>query len=240
MIELSAIVNPDRASVALVLDPGGASVSSVMRHDANGIRPVRFPAGTFPTTRAIQVDDWEAALSGAVTYRAGDASARVTLNGTGPWLTPPRAPSASVPLLSVIGYDAARSSSSSVTNLAGGGSTVKLGLMGDRSGTFTVLCMDHAVTAHLEDLLARYPQQLLRVPEHESMDLYFITSGTKISTDPETGLWELGVEYVETAAPAEGLPTWTYAAVAAAYPTLSAAGSSYVSLAGLAVNDGAI
>lgn len=236
MTTISATVNADRASVALVLTPT-ESLASIMRTDANGVQPVRFPSGTFPTSRPVQVDDWEAALSGPVTYRAGDASARVTLDGTGPWLTPPRAPSASVRLVSVIGYDAARESTSTATPLANGSSVVKLGKMGLRTGAFEVLCADHAVAVHIEDLLARYPQQFLRVPEHVSMDLYFLVQGTKVATDPETGAWTLTVDYTETAAPAEGLPTWTYAALAAAYPDLGSASASYASLAGVAVND---
>lgn len=236
MTEISAAVNPDRASVALTLTPS-ESVASVMRHDSNGIQPVRFPSGTFPTTRAVQVDDWEASLAGPVTYRAGEASITVSLAGTGPWLTPPKTPSASVPLGSVIGYDAARSSSSAATPLASGASVVKLGAMGLRSGSFVVLCADHAVSAHLEDLLARYPMQLLRVPEHTSLDLYFLCTGTKVAVDAETGLWTLTVEYVETAIPTDGLPTWTYAALAAAYPDLGTASAAYSSLAGVATND---
>lgn len=239
MTTISATVNADRASVALVLTPT-ESVANVFRYDANGYRAVRFPSGTFPTSRAVQVDDWEAALSGPVTYRAGGEggpTARVTLDGTGPWLTPPRAPSASVRLVSVIGYDAARESTSTATPLANGSSVVKLGKMGLRTGAFEVLCADHAVAVHIEDLLARYPQQFLRVPEHVSMDLYFLVQGTKVATDPETGAWTLTVEYTETAAPVEGLPTWTYAALAAAYPDLGSASASYASLAGVAVND---
>lgn len=236
MTTISATVNPDRASVALVLAPS-ESVAAVMRHDANGVQPVRFPSGTFPTSRAVQVDDWEASLRGPVTYSAGGASARVELEGTGPWLTPPVAPSASVRLVSVNGYDAARTSTSSATLLANGGTVVKLGTLGRREGTFAVLCADHSVAAHVEDLLARYPQQLLRVPEHESLDLYFLCTGTKTTVDPETGLWELTVEYTETAIPAAGLPTWTYGALAAAYSSLGDASAAYSSLAALAVND---
>lgn len=236
MTKLTATVNPDRASVALVITPTSA-VSSVMRHDANGIHPVRFPGGTFPTSNVLQVDDWEAALAGTVTYSSGGASASVVLGAPGPWLVPPLRPSAALPLVAVSGYDAARSSSVAVHAVPGGDPVIALGSLGLRSGSFRVLCADHAVAAHLEDLLGRLPQQMLKVPEHSAMDLYFVSTGSKVSPDPDTGLWELTVEYVETAAPTEVLATWTYAALARAYPTLATAGSAYEDLDALARDD---
>lgn len=240
MTTITAKVNPDRASVTVTLSPDEV-VSSVMRHDANGIQPVRFPAGTFPTSRSVQVDDWEAALAGPVVYRSGTGSTQVILGGDSPWLTPPLTPSASVRLSSVLDYDGSRQSASTVSTLAGGGAVVKLGAMGPRTGTFTILCADHGVAAHLEDLLARYPQQLLRVPDHADLDLYFLCTGTKISpADKESGLWAVAVEYTQTQAPVAALPTWTYRSLASAYSTLAAASSAYSSLAGLAVNDGTL
>lgn len=239
MTTISATVNPDRASVSLAVVPTGP-ITSVLRHDSNGIQPVRFPAGTFPTSRALRVDDWEAALAGTVTYRVGGAESAtdsVVLDGTGPWLTPPLVPSAAVPLVTVLEYDGARTSSTSVNELAGGGSTVKMGTLGYRSGTFTVLVADSGVAAHLEDLLGRYPQQMLRLPERDSLDLYFITRGTKISLDNDTGRWTLDVEYTETGAPSSSLPTWTYDSLAAAYGTLATAAEFFPTLDALARND---
>lgn len=236
MTKISASVNPDRASVALVITPT-SSVSSVMRVDSNGIQPVRLPAGTFPTSNVIQVDDWEAALAGTVTYTSGGASVDVHLDASGPWLVPPLRPSAAVPLVAVSGYDAARSSASAVHQVPGGDPVIALGTLGLRSGSFKVLCADHSVASHLEDLLGRCPQQMLKVPEHSSLDLYFITTASKVTPDPETGLWELSVEYVETAPPAELLGTWTYASLARAYASLDAAGSAYEDLSSVARDD---
>lgn len=181
-----------------------ATVTELLRTDANGTAPVRVGAGVFPRTAALTVTDYEAALYGSVTYRAGNGSVTHRNEPALPCLVPLRQPAAGRTVQSVTAFSAARASLGTVhQGLDRPAPLVALGSLGLRSGSLGLWGETHAEVRALESLIDGAGVVMFKQSENQGQDLYFVALGTTVEPDGDEAAdgWVLRVEYQETARP---------------------------------------
>lgn len=200
-MNLTASFSSGGASVALTLTPSG-TVDGITRTDANGTAPVRVPEGTFPRTAALNLTDWEAALSGPVTYRAGGVSVQTQAGTVLPCLVPVLRPSLSRTLQEVTGYTAARASMTTVHQVIDRPDPlIALGRMGLRSGSLVIWAETHAAAQAVETLADTGGVLMFKQSEHPGQDLYFVPLGSSLEPDRDGDGWEMTLSYQETSRP---------------------------------------
>lgn len=197
-------------------------ITSLIRADANGTRPVRVPAGSFPTTDAattITFTDYEAALTGPISYRAGTATPAWTAFAGRmlPRLSLPVQPYLSAWVENVHGYEASRESAATVHYALGRKFPIIVeDVMHSRQGSLTMVVPTHADATVLEMILAKGRTIQLRQAEHAGLDMYF--HATNYKAEPEENVWKVSADYVEVDVPDDDLPaagSWTFATLAA-------------------------
>lgn len=240
---------PDAATGSVLLEISlTAPALRVLRNDANGIAEVRALAGQFPSPKSgrLILTDYEAA-QGLNTYTLIDggkgAAASAVLNIPTPWLMVPVMPHYARQVDTITGYSAGRESLGAVHQIPGAAAPVaNLAPLGLRTGTLDLWAPSLAVARSLETTFDRGEIVLLkqRVP---GMDMYFVTTKTSITPHTIEGetdtRWNLAVDYVEVRRPAGALAGalgWTFAALAAAYPSFDAVTATYASFDDLTVN----
>lgn len=230
-------LTPRGPAVQLTLTPT-ETITSILRSDVNGNASVRVPAGTFPRTGPLVLEDWEASLTGIVTYTAGPAVARITMAGTDPWLITPLRPAGSVRLEQVTDYAATHQSLATLHQVVDRPDPLAaLGRLTTRTGSLSILCPDYAAATARKDALDRAGIVLLKTPDRPGMDMYFIP--TQASYRPAADRWMLEVAYTEVARPASPISAavWTFGTVSASYPSFANISSGYDDFEGLSLND---
>lgn len=238
MTTITAYTNPDGASVTLTVTATG-TVAAITRSDANGNASVRVPAGLLPTAASFTVVDYEAALTGAVTYTCGDV-AIVYLPATQPWLVFPLRPSESLQLEMVTNYSAGRVSLGTLHQVPDRTDPLAaLGRLTQRTGQLQILCSTYAAVRALENGLDLSGVGMLKEAEHAGLDMYFIPNGTSPEYDADTEAWTLSVDYTEIARPTSPIsPTvWTFGTVATSYSSFANVTSNYEDFEMLSLND---
>lgn len=239
MTSIIATVNPDGASVTLVLTPT-ESVAAITRTDGNGNAAIRLPAGTMPTAAPLTVVDYEAALQGTVTYSVPGASTAVELPATQPWLVFPLRPSQSVQLEQVTNYSAARVSLGTLHQVPDRTDPLAaLGRLAQRTGQLAILCDSHATARLLESRLDLSGLGMLKEAEHAGLDMYFIPTGTSPEYDTDADQWTLTVDYTEISRPTSPINAnvWTFGTVATSYSSFANVTSNYEDFEMLSLND---
>lgn len=224
------------AAVTLVLTTT-TNVDSILRSDANGNALVRVPAGTFPRATTVTLTDWEAAISGPVTYTAGDAVARLTMTASSPWLIFPFRTGLALELIQVNDYSAGRTSLGTAHQVPGRPEPlVALGRLAYRSGSLDILCESLAAVRTLESNLDKAGLAMLKSPDQPGMDMYF-TAADITTKQVEGGLWMASMAYLETARPSADLSAWTFKALRQSFATFAAVREAFEDFDALARND---
>jgi hypothetical protein len=198
------------------------AITSLIRADSNGTRPVRVQAGSLPsagTSGTLTFTDYEAAFSGPVSYRAGTAAPAWTSfpGKPKPRLTIPVQPTLALWIDNVHGYDARRESAGTVHDVIGRDSPIVVeGRLRSRRGRLEMIVPTHLDALELEALLERGKTLHLRQSQHRGMDMYFFASNA--TKEPQEGLWKVTAEYVEVDAPLSdraAFGSWTFGTLAA-------------------------
>lgn len=210
-----AVKNPSGTAAADVawddleveLVPGELGTTQVVRSDANGTAPVRLREGQEPIDGVMVATDYEAALTGPLTYTVTDglggvAVASTTLAGvTSPWLSVPVLPQLGIRVAAVLddytsGYEA-RGVLHTVIDRPDRVPT--LAPLSTRSGRFTVLCGSHQDAVTVAAVYNRGQVVHLRQPTHGGMDAYHVATGVDVS--PDGPRWLVSVQWAEVARP---------------------------------------
>lgn len=222
-------------SVRLNID-STAAVTSVVRADANGTRPVRTRAGLLPRTGVFAVYDFEPSISGALNYRVTSSEGTVevwtslaTGDGMNPIFTLPSVPEYFVSVELVTDYSAARESRSTIHEVIGRDDPmIALGNLRTRRGTLEIWSAEYQQARNLETLVERGQIAQYRQSEHPGMDMYLAV--TSLDTAPDEDKWKTSLGYAEVNWPLGDVisdPAWTFTALAAGHPSFTAVAQEY-------------
>lgn len=240
MTTLTAVA-ADTASVQLILTPSASVSGGITRTDINGTAPVRLPAAAvFPRTDPLTVTDWEAALGVPVTYRAGGATATVTLTAPGPYLVPVLRPALSRAVEGVTEYRAERVSLGTVHQVSDRPDPlVALGRLSARAGVLTLWVPTHTEARAVENIIDLSGVLLLKQSENPGQDLYFVSLSTDLAPDKDADGWTLGIRYQEIARPTSPVTetAWTFGTVSRSFPSFRNVTTGYADFEGLSLND---
>jgi len=222
MTTITATPDPATGQITVTIAKTEA-ITSLIRADVNGTRPVRAPAGVFPsagTSGTITIVDHEAAFNGSVVYRAGTAAPRWT-GFTGPQqprFTLPFTPEITLAVDAVDTYSAGRESASTVHEILGREDDPIVVAAGMRSkrGTLEIILDSYAQAAELENLLSLGKPIMYRQSENPGQDLYFHASNISIASDVPH--WKVSASFVGIRPPVgdrAAFGTWTFTTLAA-------------------------
>jgi hypothetical protein len=204
----------------LTVDPVSAWLGTkIVRTDVNGIALVRLdPGQDIPNgSSTLTVKDYEAALTGVVSYTVTDGlgatatAAPVTPATPGVWLTlpatavPTTTPPQFAQLTMITDLDETADSNGSLHVVIGRSDPLaNPGPMTLRAGTLTLFVDTYTQARALRLLLKSGEIALLRQPTFPGMDLYFTARRITIAPDPaETSPrhWTVTMTYAEVLAP---------------------------------------
>lgn len=226
---LQAIPNPATASVTLIVGLS-ATVTRILRNDANGIAEVRAQATQLPSagTGQLIIEDYEAAagnISYTVTADGATVTASTVLELSTPWLIVPALPGYSEPVETITAYSSTRTAQTTVHEVIGRRDPLTtLGVLGSRRGAFDAHCRTLAQARTLEAVLERGLTVMLKqnVP---GMDMYFAPVSSAVSPVAPAGedtRYALSIAYTQTARPAGYIAAalgWTFDELTAGYAT---------------------
>jgi len=216
------------------------SLTSLTRSDANGLQPVRLYEGQDMSGGLLVVQDYEAALSGLVTYTAvvGEsgtglverATASVTdLLPDAAVLAPATLPQYLERLELVTGFEGTRDAQTTVHDVVGRADPlVVLGPLGTRRGLLSVWCRSYAAGLAVQAVYTRGEVALLRQAYEPGLDLYHVATSTSLGMDGTR--WRVSVTFVEVDAPLSpllGSTGWTFDQASAQYPTFQVAMATF-------------
>ena len=181
-----------------------ADVTALWRTDDNGTREVRTLAGLLPASSGV-VEDYEAALTGTITYTAVTASLSAqdtaSLGGSDTWLTIPVTPAWAVVLDLVTGLTAARASMGTVHEVIDREDPLPtLGGLRKRAGTLSLWCSSWAAARTVVEMHGKRAVLLLRQPDYPGLDLWYVPESVDVEPAPEqttTRRWLVEVAYRE-------------------------------------------
>lgn len=219
----TSFLTPPIERVTFSLLPVGYTPDAftLTRTDANGTRPVRLLERQEIMSGALVVVDYEAAMTGPITYQLTTSgttlpAASTTLDGSeGYRLAPAVFPQFATTLALVTGYDAERSSGSIVHHVIGRADpVVRLAPLRLRAGTLTVWCEDYPAATAVHDVYRRGEVVLLRQPDHSGFDLYHVATHAREGVYIDSlGRWMVEVTFVEQKwprGPLLGTTGWTW------------------------------
>lgn len=204
----------------ITVDPITAWLGTkIVRTDANGVAAVRLdPGQDIPNgSTTMTVTDYEAALTGAVSYTVTDGlgatavAAPATPAAPGAWLTQPATavptttPPKNVQLDLVVDYDEDSESNGSLHTIIGRSDPIaNPGPLTLRKGTLTLYVATWTQADALRDLLVTGEIAMLRQPTYPDLDMYFTVQNLRISPDAArtaTQRWAATMQYAEVLAP---------------------------------------
>jgi hypothetical protein len=197
------------ASIRIVSDEAFMGAYTFTRTDRNGTAPVRLKAAQSPR-RGISVRDYEAALSGPVTYTLKTENttytAETALDGTlsqhvtSDVLTHVQRPEKRfIPTLT-LGHESSRQSKNTVHEVVGRADPLVVrGPLSTRRGTLEFLALDAAAATRAEALNDVAGPLFFRFADGVSRDLYFEAEAVAVTFDQDR--WRVRIEYIEVARP---------------------------------------
>jgi hypothetical protein len=197
------------ASIRIDSDVAFTGAYTFTRTDRNGTAPVRLKAAQSPR-RGISVRDYEAALSGPVSYTLktenNTYTAETALDGTlsqhvkSDILTHVQRPEKRfIPTL-VLGHESSRPSKNTFHEVVGRADPLVVrGPLGTRRGTLEFLALDAAAATAAEALNDVAGPLFFRFADGVSRDLYFEAEEVAVTFD--SGRWRVRIQYVEVARP---------------------------------------
>jgi hypothetical protein len=204
----------------ITVDPLNAWLGTkIVRTDVNGVAPVRLdPGQDIPNgSTTLTVTDYEAALTGAVSYTVTDGlgatatAAPATPAAPGAWRTlpatavPTTTPPQNVQLDLVMDITERAASNGSLHEIIGRSDPIaNPGPMTLRAGTLTLYVDTYAKARALRLLLQSGEIAMLRQPGYAGMDMYVTVRDLEVEPDPErttTQHWSANMTYAEVLAP---------------------------------------
>ncbi|TDE91589.1 hypothetical protein EXU48_15705 [Occultella glacieicola] len=224
----TATPDPANGNILLDITPGTSStVDAITRTDANGTHPVRLLPNQLPTPSQLIVRDYEAALTGPVTYTltgAGGSQVTTSLGSDHPWLFVPVYPQFSAAVESVTGYTSDRATQTTVHQVIGRPDPlVTIGRLQTRAGTLEIWCASHADALTVQNVYSLGHAVMLRQVEHAGLDMYHFARAVTVDPFAPQGArtrWRVAVDYVEVNRPTADLAGslgWNYSELAAAH-----------------------
>lgn len=222
---------PALSLIRIDLEPvgGATSVFALTRTDVNGTAQVRLLEGQEITDGSLITEDYEAALTGPITYslvyaNGQRASASTALDVEGTFLAPSVLPQFGVSDLFITGYDASRETNSTAHAVIGREDpVVRIGAVRSRRGTLTIWASDYAAMRSVLDVYRRGEVVLLRQAEHAGLDLFHVALSVREGAyDERFKRWRLDVDFTEVRSPDGpllGSVGWTWDDVAANFAT---------------------
>lgn len=226
-------------AVRLQVTGAPAGPLTITRRDRNGTGTVRLLAGQEPIGGSLTVVDHESALTGVVAYDAVDSAAvtttkTVTTAAAGlVVLTVVGQPNRRAVLQAVTGYDETRESSSPVLEVIDRDDPIVVTrALSTRRGTIDVYAATYPDAAAASAVLKAGLPVMLRQDANAGMDLYAVVRRVtaRADTTQSPASWRLTLDYVEQRPPAGpllGAAGWSWADVAANYPTWNDARAAF-------------
>lgn len=234
---------PEVGAVRLTVTGAPAGDLVITRTDANGSRPVRLLPGQAPIGGSLVTRDYEAALSGLITYQlVGDTGAVVaastSLDVQAVIVSVPVRPARWSAAGTVTAWSESRASGAIVHQVPDRPDPIVItGPLGSRSGTATLRVPTYLGADAIRELPNLGDTILIRQPSYPGLDVYATVDRMDVDPAEVTGQlveWDVRVTFREVAAPTApllGAADWTLADVAAtgtirdvrlAFPTLRA------------------
>ena len=233
MSTLTATPIPGLAAIRLEASGLPGTDGTIIRIDANGINPVRLLPGQAPVAGALIVTDYEAALTGPVSYGIDDARADTELGTVVPVLAVAGRPNQRVEPAAVTEYGESTDSPAVVTRILDRDDPIILsGPHWTPSGSMALWCATYADAKAARDTMTTGRAMMFRQADHAGMDKYLIVKGTAIAP-AENGRWTVRLDYDETATPTDPLLAaagWDLNAVRDAFPDLNALAVAFATL----------
>ncbi|MFE5839133.1 hypothetical protein [Arthrobacter sp. NPDC056493] len=252
MTTITATPNTANGSVSLDLTLT-ASVTKVVRTNANGSEEVRASEGQLPSaaTGTMILVDFEAA-HGLNSYNAYAADGSFVTTSTTlvldkPWLSVPVMPQYSEKIETITQYGSGRDAATTVHRPLGrADNLVVMGKLGDRSGQLQILCNAYKDARTLERIFERGEIVQLR-QRVEGLDMYFTATGIPVAPFSVEGeaetRWSLTVNYVEVRRPIGNLAGafgWSFDALATDFPSWDAVAAAFTDYDALTLGDGIV
>lgn len=226
MSTLTATAVPGLAAVRLEGADLPAGPVTIARQDVNGTGQVRLLPGQEPTAGTLLVVDYEAALTGPVTYTLDDATATVELNIRAAVLAVAGRPNVRATIVAVTDYaENTVSPSNVVTVLDREDALVLEAPHYLPTGSLTVWCASYSDAVTVAAVARAGRKVMFRQPDYPGMDRYVTFSASGITPRLDSTAqrrWTVRLDWRETPTPTTDLLAaagWTFDAVTASFAT---------------------
>lgn len=242
-------LTPDTTLAMVTIEIAGAPTGDVTitRMDGNGLGTPRRLSGQVPISGGMILLDYEAALTGDVTYTVTDSAAATveattSLGVAFPALHVAQQPSTLTYLTAIVDYAAEQENAAVVHRVIGREDPiVTTTVTRTREGTLTLWAGSYTDARAAIDVATRGDVLMLRQPTFDRMDMYFVA--TRTSTQPRQEdttpkRWSVELTYVEVFSPSGVLldsAGWNYDEVAANYGSYDEVAAAFADYNALAV-----
>lgn len=230
------------AAVQLVAGALPAGPAVITRTDVNGQGTVRLLPSQEPIGGALTVVDYEAALTGAISYSVDDASATTELDVPFPVLAAAGRPNLRVHIAAVTDYAENTRAATDVVRVIDRDDPIIFDAPHYLpSGQLVVWAASYADAAAAAQVARSGRVLMFRQPTHVGMDRYLKVQATGIAPASERTAvtrWTVRLDVENVATPTTPLLAaagWDMAALLAAFPTFAAAQAAFPTFAAMTV-----
>lgn len=228
MSTLTATAVPGLAAVRLEAAGLPAGPATIMRTDANGEGQVRLLPGQEPSAGALLVTDYEAALTGTITYTVDDATATTELGVHFPVLAAAGRPNLRAHLTAVTGYSESSTSASAVVRILDRDDPIIMEAPHWLpSGSLTAWCASYADALTVAKVAREGRRTMFRQADYPGMDKYVTLTAAAVAAEPSAGTdqrWTVRLDYETVATPTTDLLAaagWDFDALTASFDTFA-------------------
>lgn len=243
-VTLTPLTGLAAVRIEVAAAPSGAL--TITRTDTNGVGTVRLLPGQEPSAGSLVVIDYEAALTGTLTYEVLDSAATLVTATTElgvafPWITGAAMPQYRQQVTAVTEYREQSATRGIVHQIIDGPDVVTPTRLGLRTGSLTAWCPSYADATHLREVAREGEVVMFRQPDHPGMDMYAVFESVDVAprTDPTaTVRWTVGFAFREQSAPDSplmGAAGWTCQDVEDTYATCADVLTTYLTCRDLEV-----
>jgi hypothetical protein len=223
---LTATAVPGLAAVRLEAAGLPDGPATILRADVNGEGQVRLLPGQEPSGGVLIVTDYEAALTGTVTYTVDDATATTELGVPFPVLAVAGRPNLRAHLAAVTGYGEDTTTPSTVVRILDRDDPIILeSPHWLPSGTLTAWCASYADARTVAAVARAGRRTMFRQPDYLGMDCYVTFTGASIAPEPSVNSdqrWTVRLDYETVATPTTDLLAaagWDFDLLAGSFET---------------------
>lgn len=242
-------LTPDTTLAMVTVTIAGAPVGDVTitRMDRNGLGVPRRLSGQVPISGGMILLDYEAALTGDITYTVTDSAAATVEATTSlgiafPALHVAQQPSTLAYLTAITDYLEEQENAAVIHRVIGRSDPiVTTTVTRTREGMLTLWSASYTDARTVIDVAARGEVLMLRQPTFNRLDMYLVAIRTSARPRPENTTprrWSVDITYVEVISPAGALldsAGWDYDELAANFATYDDVAASFADYNALAV-----